>query len=315
MKKFLKAFAVGLAGLAAFVAVLPTIPTPSVSAQYAGTNGVFLSPYPAKVVGDVRTAADTDPALYIKYFGPGGASTTTVAVEADGNLTFVVNGAAYTGFECPVSGALGGVIDVSDSACDTVGEVVDVINATAPTFSTGYFRAVIAAGLRSDSSDTRFLADAADTEVTRPQGDIIYYDSSVDDDTNLILEPVAKGFGGRVDGNRLPASGNPFKGSENVLLYSYLKITNAGTIGNTEVHCTVENYRDGASPGSEVDTILYLEAGGATTVAGVVDEFKDNGGLVCQEGKLWVRGLASAADTSAVSAFLYGYRRPFVNSR
>lgn len=312
MKKFLKAFVVGLAGLAAFVALVPTIPTPAALAQFAGPNGVFISPFPAKVISVNRTTQDTDPALYIKYFGPGGSSTTTVAVEADGNLTFVVNGAAYTGFECPVSGALGGVIDVSDTACNTLGEVVDVINATSPTFATGYFRAEIAGGLRSDSSDNVFLADAADTEVTRPEGEIVYWGSADTDDLVLTLENESKGLGGRVDGNRLTP--NPFKGSENVLVYASEQITNAGTITNFEVHCTVENYRDGATPGSEVDTILYTEAAAATTAIGTIDEFKDNGGLVCQEGKLWVRVLASGADTSATSAFLYGYRRPFVNA-
>lgn len=168
MKSFLKAFAVGVFALVAFVGVLPTIPAPLAIAQYAGVNGVFLSPFPAQPVSTVRSGQDADPVLYIKYFGPGGSATTTVAVEAGGELTFVVNGAAYTGFECPVSGALGGVIDVTHANCNTLGTVVDSVNATAASFATGYFRAVIAGGLRSDSSNNVFLADAADTEVTRP---------------------------------------------------------------------------------------------------------------------------------------------------
>ncbi len=139
-------------------------------------------------VSRARAAADIEPALVIKYFPPKGQSaftgTTTVATAAT-SLAFVVNGAAYSGFEAPVSGALGGVIDMTDASANTLGEVVDVINSTPTTFSTGYFRAAIVAGLRSDVTSTlAFVADAADTDVTTPGGEVIYWDTSVLVDRN-----------------------------------------------------------------------------------------------------------------------------------
>lgn len=282
--------------------------TPPADAQGVNVFGVQATPYRAVWKSQIVTAADTSPALYIKYYGPGGASTTTVAVEADSNLTFVVNGAAYTGFECPVSGALGGVIDVSDAACNTLGEVVDVINATATSFSTGYFRAVIAAGARADSSNAVLLADAADTEVLRPEGEVVFWDSSATDDTEVGLWDSNLGVREFISGVRVPS--NPFEDRTSVLLWGHEKITNGGTFTNTEVHCTVENYRDGGTPGSEVDTIIYLEAAPASGTAGAVSEFVNAGGLRCDGGKLWMRTLASGADSSAIEMFVTGYHMP-----
>ena len=304
--KYLRTVAVVL-GLAAFAGLAE-------AQTIAGVNGIFVAPFKATPAGQVYVAADTTPALYVKYFAPAGAtiptSTTTLAVEAagTGDLTFVVNGAAYAGFECPVVTTLGGVIDVSDAACDTLGEVVDVINATAPTFSTGYFRAVIAAGLRSDTSTATLLARAASTLVGTPAGQVVFWDSSVNDDQEVGLWDTTLGIQNWLNNNRLLK--NPFEDQSQVLLYLHEKVTNAGTITNVEVHCTKENYLDGRALSSEVDSIIYLEAAGATTAVGKIDEFINAGGLVCKGGKLWARVLASGGDNSATEIFSYGYTRP-----
>lgn len=281
---------------------LGAIPALTQSAYNLG--GVFVAPFAASSRAQTVTAADTEPAMYIKYVGTASA-TTTVAVEANGDLTFVENGAAHDGFECPVSGALGGVIDVSDVACDTIGEVVDVINKDAD----GVFKAVIGAALRSDSSNASFLADAADTEVKDPRGEVVFWDSSNLDDVNLGL--FDKNLGVR---NWLPEGArklprNPFADHEQVLQYAHVKVTNLGTIGNYEVHCVVENYVDG-STSTETDTVLYLEPGAASTVVGLVNEFINAGGLRCQGGKILFRALASGADTTAFEAFVTGYSVP-----
>lgn len=314
MTKFLPFLKRQAALLLAAMLVAPALAPVNVDAQGAQVPGIAIQPFRAVPVSQTSVAADTDPMLYVKFFGPGGVtSTTTMAVEANGDLTFVVNGAAYAGFECPVSGALGGVIDVSDAACNTLGEVVDIINATAPTFSTGYFRAVIAAGLRSDSSDTRGLADAADTDVNTPNGDVIFYDSSVDDDIAIGLWDSSKGIQNWIPGSVYPSARlpkNPWADSDSVLLYYSENITNAGTVGNIEVHCTTENYNDGKALSSESDRVAYIEAGAATTVTGKIDEFLNAGGLHCAGGKLWVRLLASGADTSAQTVIGTGYRAP-----
>lgn len=297
----------------ALVALLTFLPLAGLapqgaSAQGANLQGIQVAPFNYTPVAQITTAVNTEPALYVKYFGPGGnTSTTTLAVETDGNLTFVVNGAAYTGFECPVSGALGGVIDVSDTACDTAGEVVDIINATATTFSTGYFRAVIGAGARADVIDGAYKDLAASTNVDRPQGQTVFWESATLDDSQVGLWDANLGIQNWINGPKLGK--NPFADRDSVLLYAHENITNAGTVGNFEVHCTVESYNPGSTPGSEVDTVIYLEAGAATTVTGKIDEFLNAGGLACRGGKLWVRLLASGADTSAQTLFVTGYHR------
>ena len=260
-------------------------------------------------VGGIVVAADTSPALIIKYVGT--TADPSIAVEAAGDLTFLVGDAAYDGFECPVSGDLGGVIDVSDGDCDTLGEVVDIINGDA----NGDFIAIIAAGLRSDSSNDSFLADADDTDVSTEAGEVVYWDSSTLDDSEIVLTSqwltqaeygldAFKNFGSAAENLTLPK--NPWKGQDTVLLIASENITNAGTVGNFDALCVVENYS--ANGGSEDATVMYREAGAATTVTGTIDELTDAGGLRCRDGKVVVRIYAASADSSAVLVTGYGYR-------
>ena len=289
------------------------------SAQGSNLFGLQVQPFKSFPVSALSIAADTEPVLVIKYYGD--TPLPKVAVESDSNLTFTVNSVAYAGFECPVSGALGGVIDVSDAACNTLGEVVDVINATASNFSTGYFRAVIVAGLRSDTSDSNFLADAADSDISSPTGEVVFWDSSNNDDNQIALVAGAAAgassnatawFGSGISPERPPNFDNPFRGRETVLLFAQENITNAGTVGNFVAYCVVEEYNPGTGTGSETVTTLYQEAGGASTVLGKIDEFINAGGLRCQDGKIVVRILASGADTSAVLLQAYGYQYQYL---
>ena len=117
------------------------------------------------------SADDTDVALLVRYVGATPTATDTVTVEADGDLTFKQNGVADTTLECPVSGALGGIIDVSDVACDSFGEVVDIINASAD------WEAVLLDVMRSDLTDDVLLAAAA-ADATGKDGLSLYLDTT-----------------------------------------------------------------------------------------------------------------------------------------
>lgn len=137
--------------------------------------------FAGETIGEYMTATDTDVALLVKYIGTANTmATITVGGAAVDTLTFMqddTNGSttASTEFECPVSGALGGVVDLTDASCDTLGEVVDIINA-----STGW-RAVILDGFRTDIVDGTtggFLADAADQDCQSVVGDKLLWDSS-----------------------------------------------------------------------------------------------------------------------------------------
>lgn len=304
MRNFFKRVAI-LAAVAS-LAMLPALAT----SQAANLFGVQVTPFSAVPVGGIRVAADTGPALVIKYNGT--TTDPSIAVEADGNLTFLVGDAAYTGFECPVSGALGGVIDVSDAACDTLGEVVDIINAD-QSDNSGFY-AIIAAGLRADSSNDSFLADVDDTDVSTPTGEVVYWDSSTLDDDEIVFvsqwltqaQYALDAIGTALDPERQRLPVNPWAGSDTVLLDAGENITNAGTVGDFDALCVVETYKH--TGGSEVATVMYREAGAATTVLGSINEFLNAGGLRCRDGKVVVRIYASGADTSALFLRGYGYR-------
>jgi hypothetical protein len=260
--------------------------------------------------------------MVIKYF-PGANTTastsaTTVAVEADGNLTFLVNGAAYAGFECPVSGALGGVLDVSDAECNTAGEIVDIINSSKITNSQGYFRAALAASLRSDVMSTQaVLADAADTEVTTPTGEIVYWDSSALDDEEVIMWDMNIGSRNAIGPKGLPK--NPNDNKMTFVQFYGEKLTNAGTLSAATCYAVKENYISGlgcnsasdCGQGSEDVRTIYTEAAGATTVqANSLAEFPY--GFYARDEKVFCRVTASAADTSVwelvISGFVYPYQ-------
>lgn len=135
-------------------------------------------PSPVVNVSQFVIADDQGVAVLVKYY-PGVSTNTsaTMQVANGGAITFQVAAAAYTGFECPVAGALGGIIDTTNAACNTLGEVVDSINGTAETFASGFFRAVIVDGLRTDDSSTGILTAGA-TQVTTAEGLPIYWDTS-----------------------------------------------------------------------------------------------------------------------------------------
>lgn len=305
MRKFIAVLALAL-GLVA-----------SASAQTA--LGVAV-PIKVKPVSANKNAADNTPALIIKYYAPAGVatptSTTTVATAAT-SLTFIVNGAAYAGFEIPVSGALGGIIDMTDAGANTLGEVVDVINSTPTNFATGYFRAVIGAGLRSDVVSTlAFVADAADSDVNGPDGEVIYWDSSVLDDDDLLFAQygTAKDLFG-VNSRNVPKNG-AFADSNIVIQYERALLTNGGTVGDTTVYAVKENYGSGGGcnttsdcgQGSEeVRVIAVFPAASATEQTSSV-AFPQ--GMLAQGEKVFVRVDSSGADTTVWSMQLSGFIYP-----
>jgi hypothetical protein len=281
------------------------------NAQNFQIGGVQLVPLTAVAVSNSTVAVDTEPALVIKYY-PGaamgsGAITPTVANVAATSMTFTVNGAAYTGFEAPVSSTLGGVIALNDASASDLGEVVDIINSTPITFPTGYFRAVIVNGFRSDVS-VDLLTDAADTDVSSVLGEIIYHDTS----------EVLFSDGTLVDYNALSSSFfgprglavNPFEDTQQVLYSSSSQETNGGTIVNLTVYAVKRTYGSGKdcvatatcgpnAGSSETSRVLWIEAAGATTARGAADELKDAGGFRSNPGEflMWRRTHTGAAST------------------
>lgn len=296
MRKFLKALAVTL--MVASFAVLPAI----VTSQGFDLYGLLVQPFRSTPVSDGIFAADSSVMMYIRYTGSGVPEVTL----ATSTLTFTVDAVAYDGFECPVVAPLGGAIDVTNAACNTVGEIIDIINADVH----GDFIAVAAAALRTDIATAAILPDGADVDVSTPNGEIVYWDSSTLDDETMVL--VDRNYGGRTWWGNLPQhqirlKNNPFANSESVLLDGWEQFTNAGNLTDSTVYCVVENYNTTGS--SEEVFTIYYEAAAATTVLGTLAEIREHGRR-CEGGKILWRVAGDSADMSAWNFGMYGYRRP-----
>lgn len=154
--------------------VAAAVLSPSVAAQ------AYTFPLPGNSASGIRTD-DTSVALYCKYIGTSGKGYVTTS---SGNVSFEDpdSSTADTTFECPVSGGLGGIIDTTNAACNTIDEVVDIINT-----STSNFRCFAHGALGTDSSNTRFLA-ASDVDCT--EGCAIYWDTSTAFETPYVVAPT-----------------------------------------------------------------------------------------------------------------------------
>lgn len=253
MKTFLKKFAaVGLAALLA-LGVLPTL----VGAQsFGGPVNPFKT---VEAAGGGFGAISTDTAILIRYVGPGVATAPTVAV-ASGSITLKTNGAADTSTECPVSGPLGGIIDLTNAACDTLGEVVDAINAPGSNW-----RAVILDGLRSDTSNGMFttFADSA-TDVSSVNGRAIFWLTTAFHAQTFSVTSQ-RGLGAYVDAKTGNLNLDPFKNNRPQLLGVTAQYTGTGA-STLNIYSVRDTYNPTTRAGTQVVTTLYSSPGAATTV-------------------------------------------------
>lgn len=308
-KKFVLA-ALAIAGLVALPGDAP--------AQGVNLQGLQVQPFYSQYVGNTVTAVTTDVALYVKYTGSTAQAATVAVAAADSDFTFQV-AAANDATVNVQSGGLGpcgaavGVLDTADTDCDTLGELVDHINASAN------WSAAIVAGLRSDATANTLFTQAA-TDAKNPQGVAILWETPQALAINVALLPRSltdgsdigiQNFLGR--DNRGLSSGRlatrPFSDRDSTLLYYSEKVTSSGAVGNIIVYCSFDNYVEDVQRASVTnDVVLYLEAGAATTVTGKVDEFTTAGGLVCGGGRLWAR-ISATTDLTAPTVVITGFQR------
>lgn len=257
-------------------------------------------------VGSSLSAVSTDTAIVIRYIG-GGSGGGEVAVAAGGDITLTIDGSADTTTECPVSGAYGGVIDVSDASCNTLGEVVDAIN-----FSSNW-RAAIVNGLRSDSSNdtlktfTTTAADAKDglamlwdtavalqmTQSLLPSESITFFSTPGPALPGLVTNPVI--------GKRMCATWY----SENVTTGGAATIT-FYSAKRTQVAGTLNAAGTGFNGGSETDTTLFSAAGGATTVVRELD-FLPHAPICSKTGEILIARTAATTSLTVPIINITGY--------
>lgn len=231
--------------------------------------GVGVSAAVRTPAGRAVAADDTDVAMLVRYIGTASGGGE-VAVAAGGDITFTEATVAENDFECPVSGALGGVIDVSDTACDTLGEVCDVINGTGAG-STNW-RCVLLDGHRADSSNDTLLTISA-TTADALDGLGLKFDTDVMKATSVAMVPLkARRMpfylvgGGSGANEKLVRS--PFKNTQTAVTFIYAvagTATGADTIEILEL--------EGYSPGTKAETLstYFSVAGGTAGVATTKD--------------------------------------------
>lgn len=221
-------------------------------------------------VSDAITAVSTDVGLYVKYVGAAQTGTATVAVDAaTGDIAFVVNGGADTDLGCPTAT---GTIDVSDASCDTVVEVLNVINK-----STNW-RAAPGAMIGTDTTINTLITRSA-AVASGPDGVALLKDTAVALNVTADLTPNYYSGGRSIKFFLQPGGGgalkqtlnfNPFAGLATWIAYATETITSSGTVGAfsilgvTGTHTGVQ----GTASYGYIETVrtILSQVGAATTV-------------------------------------------------
>lgn len=263
----------------------------------------------AEPAGRAIGADDTDVAILVRHVGTGTENSGLVAVAAGGDLTFTAGAvgaeAAVDDFECPVSGALAGVIDVSDAACDTIGEVVDTINGACSTCLKGNWFAVAIDALATDSSNDSLLTISA-TSARPINGLELKWDTdTVGFNSTIAVVPLEARrmpfyLRGVPDAPKLHPK--PFVNSRGVLLSANATSTYGSGSSAYKVFSVAQTVSAGQDT-TETITQLYQEPAGATTVNklfGGANGFAPYGLYSRKDEKLVARLSNTAAMASAI---------------
>lgn len=298
MKRFRNPF---LAALAALLVLAPAFP---VQAQYSPLGEAVDAAAASQSADDIAVA------FVLRYIGTG---VSGKAVVASGSITLTSGAAggevADTTIECPLSAPFGGVLDLTNAACDTVGELADVVNGTAGS----KWRIVPVASLRTDVVNARLQADAGAAGNSNSPGLRVTWDTSTAFMTSMVLGAGAQAtvkyedfF--TVEGRAKPS---PYFGQQVQLLAATATSTFGSGTSNLQVFSVDQQWNANSNRYTEVVTLLYQEAGGATTVQ---KNFTFNGGFglfAFKDQKLLVRLNNSAAQSAillASSGLLYRRR-------
>lgn len=242
-------------------------------------------------------ADDGDVAIVVKYIGAQASGTVQVAAAA-GMLLFKHGVLASEIADTTIQiGAVAGTIDVSNAAGNTLGEVVDHINASAN------WEAKLVDALRADvpnAAGTSFLVMAA-TAAKTTAGVQLVWDTSVD--YNLTKRISAVAFE-----TQKGADGNPWSPNELDFINSVIAWTQVSTYGSGTT--TMKVYE--VDPASNRETLILSLAAGATTVITTKDFSTIGNGMGICGSKgcaLVVRQDGSAAGTG--SLMIIGVSRKF----
>ena len=241
------------------------------------------SPFRGTLVRPVFSAVsvdDTDAMMIIKYVGDQSSAATVTITTATALIAFLRAGIAdttiNTGATC---GAVVGTIDGTDGDCNTVGEIVDMINAS------GNWRAMPLDSLRSDATTANIMNTTASCNAKQPAG------CPVPRDTNgATLWHFTRALTSCRDASCLwPGLGastqqNPWKGTYTVLWNWYYRTSYGGGTSVVRIYSVVPSSAGGG------ETVATLWAG----TAGATNTFQTLGPTV------WPYGLIGPPDAKLV---------------
>lgn len=301
----------GFAALLVVILSFGSLPAPQVHAQ-----DIFASSAVRKVIEARRVirglgALSLDTLALVRYIGTN-ASGGTVTVAAGGNITFAQGpvGSSTADASVTCGGGGNGVIVVANAACDTIGEVADVLNATTN------WRFIPLESLRSDSSNDTFKV-LSETAANTIDGLGLLGDNAVSFKTTLLMNSddarsmkfyldsrTRQGTAMRANPFGAPA-GQPSAGAgQNPILLLFRSVsTYASGTSTLEIHC-VQVTNVAATSGSSETVSTYATAAGATTVATTLD-FTPYG-LGCPVGQKMLVRINNSAALSASSIYAAG---------
>lgn len=250
------------------------------------------------------SAADDNVALYVKYVGTS-SGIPTVQVSSGGDIQFEVDGSVDTTVACPEADD-DGVIDVSDSACNTMVEVVNAINQGGSNW-----RAVLVEALGTDSSEDAF-ATLSETDTNVKLGAPIYYDTNFAGSAPTVTALVAPVFppaDGSFFFNGSEINKNPFAGGTSFLSGVSTLQDSSGTIAATVIRAVFREYRGNPTNGYDLyETIrtVWSQVGAADDTQGTLDF--SNFPLVSAPGEAFIARIGSSttittANLNAVGVF------------
>lgn len=262
----------------------------------------------------IRTADDTDVKILIRYVGTTAAGgTVTVSAAGDISLAEGAVGASVADdtLECPVSGALGGIIDVSDAACNTVDEVVDKIN------SSENWVAVVLDGFLTDDMNcggSGCLLARSETLATAPEGLPLYVDTDVAlNSTIALVPPEARRLDYYLAGPATLSAvlrRNPFGGYRTIVASQLATSTYAAGTSLMTISEVVPSFL--RSNTTENVTAIYGPiAGGATTVSKTFIALSDPVKVLANSDTKVVLRLTNDTNMSVVTHTALGYRAPY----
>lgn len=212
-----------------------------------GNNGYGnFSPADSRDVA-FSVSDDNDIAMLIRYTGS--EESGLVEVAADGNLVFTIGDLSAEAADTNVS--TDGTIDVSGGSEDTLGEIVDIINATDD------WEAVLVDAVRSDSANDTLL-DAGPSQAKTPEGLAINWDTDVVYSLQRLIAPDAL----RTDIRSYLVNGTvnqtfPFVGTRGAVRY----LSGLSTYGSGNSVFQLISTDDNGT-----DSVVFSKAAGATTV-------------------------------------------------